>query len=83
MGKGKIMVDGTHLILRGRRPRPFRTSAKHQIAIARSDVVNVVRDGRYIHCYVRIPYMTDRPLRIWLAHETSARQLVRLLGESG
>jgi hypothetical protein len=78
-GKGEVAVNGASLTLRGRRPRPFRTSARHQISIPLSDIFNVVRDGRYIHCHVQIPYMKDRPLRIWLKDIPSALRLVQFL----
>jgi len=79
MGKGEIVVDGTSVILRGRRPRPFRTSARHQFALSLDDISNVTRRGRYIECWVRIPYMKSRPLRMWFADRMSTHQLLRLL----
>ena len=78
-GKGEISINGSSLPLRGRRLRPFRTSAKHQVAIPLSDIFNIDRDGCYIHCYVRIQYMQDRPLRMWLQDAWSAQRLVQLI----
>ena len=79
VGKGEVVVDGTSVTLRGRRPRPFRTSARHQLSISLGDISNVARRGCYIECWVRIPYMKSRPLRMWLADRISTHQLLRLM----
>jgi len=79
VGKGEVVIDDTSVTLRGWRPRPFRTAARHQVCIALSDISNVARRGCYIECWVRVPYMKSRPLRMWLEDRVSTHQLLRLL----
>lgn len=79
MGKGEVIVNGASLILRGRRPRPLRSSARHELVIQLRDVVNVMRAGRYLQCHVQIPYSGDRLLQIWAANAGEAVRILRLL----
>jgi hypothetical protein len=79
MGKGAVLVNGANLTLKGRRPRPFQTSAKHEISIQLQDVINVIRDGRFIQCHVRFPYTKERVLQMWAADADAAEQIVKLL----
>jgi len=79
MGQGQVVVNGANMVLKGRRPRPFRTSAKHEISIQLQDVINVIRDGRFIQCHVRLPYTKERALQMWAADTQTAERLVKLL----
>jgi hypothetical protein len=79
MGKGEAIMNGASMTLKGRRPRPFRTSAQHEILIQLQDVINVTRDGRFIQCHVRLPYTKERALQMWASDADTAEQIVKLL----
>jgi len=47
-GAGEVEVDKDRVVLRGHRPRAFRSGAKTEFTLRRSEIVNVAREGLVI-----------------------------------
>jgi rhomboid protease GluP len=77
-GKGEIAIEGSHAVLRGRRPRPFWVAAKAEIQIPLADIINVIREGPLVQCHVRVSG-ASKVLRLWSANEQAAERLVQAL----
>ena len=77
-GKGEIAIEGSHAVLRGRRPRPFWVAAKAEIQIPLADITNVIREGTLVQCHVRVSG-ASKVLRLWSANEQAAERLVQAL----
>ena len=77
-GAGEVEVDQDRVVLRGRRPRAFRSGAETEFTLSRREILNVVREGLVIQCHVR-DASTTRVLRLWLANDQDAEQLEQAL----
>jgi len=78
VGPGEIVVESGRVLLRGRRHRPFWTSAKTEIALSSGDLTNVIREGSVVQCHVR-GEIYPKVLRVWLVDESTAEALVQAL----
>src|SRR5262245_1899240 len=77
-GPGELVVEADRILLRGEQPRAFRSSAKAEIAIPLTDVVNVILEGRIVQCHVRLPGKAQL-LLVWAADEQAAERLIQAL----
>jgi rhomboid protease GluP len=77
-GAGEVTVEKDRVVLRGLRPRPFRSGAQTEIPIPLNQILNVVREGAVIQCHVR-DSGTTKVLRLWAANEQDAERLTRVL----
>ena len=81
-GRGQLTIDGERVIVSGRRPRVLWTAAREEFSFLRTNILNVIREGRIVQFHVRLPSGGERPLRLWAADDQAARQIVeRLPGE--
>lgn len=78
-GKGQFTIAGERVIVSGCRPRPLWTAAKEEFSFLRTNILNVIREGRIVQFHVRIPSGGEKPLRLWAADDGSAQQILEQL----
>jgi len=74
-GQGNIRFEGIETVIRGRRARPFWSSAKQEVRFPNSDVINVVVEGSAVRCEVKQPYGKSEALAFWAGDDAAARQI--------
>ena len=79
LGCGALVFKEDSIVLRGLRRRPDGSTVSQASEIAIADILNVVREERIVRFDVRIPLSIEKPLQIWAADETSAREIVARL----
>ena len=78
-GRGQLTIDGERVIVSGRRPRPLWTAAREEFSFLRTDILNVVREGRIVQFHVRLASGGEKPFKLWASDDQSAQQILERL----